>query len=162
MPGGRILVSDPKFVIKRTFGKHTWVDSLHLASELPGFYTRYLVSVKGETAVAVTFSVNQKHYDQYAGLMNKVLNTVKIFGSTYRPGAINQELAKKLKQSEDNLDIDYKLEHAKFENVDIQRKSQKRAPASNKNSNEDSLLFFLVLLVGGVIGLKILKKKKVS
>ena len=46
LPGGRVQTSDPKYVKLVNINDQQWIDSLHLASEVPGFYTRYLATTK--------------------------------------------------------------------------------------------------------------------
>lgn len=43
-----------------------WVDGLHLASEVPNYYTRYLATIKDKIAVLVTFSAHKDHYTKYS------------------------------------------------------------------------------------------------
>jgi LPXTG-motif cell wall-anchored protein len=58
---------------------HQWVDALHLASEVPGFYTRYLATVKEDLGVAVTFSVGKDQYSAYQPVMDKLASTLRVF-----------------------------------------------------------------------------------
>ena len=79
LPGGKTQVSDPRTVGLKTINSHRWVDALHLASEVPGFYTRYLATVKEDLGVAVTFSVAKDFYNQYRGIFDKVIATLRVF-----------------------------------------------------------------------------------
>lgn len=79
LPGGRTQVSEPKYAKMRTISDHRWVDALHLASEVPGFYTRYLATVKSDLGVAVTFSVGKDFYSAYQGVFDKVIETLRVF-----------------------------------------------------------------------------------
>lgn len=79
LPGGKTQVSEPKVTEMKRINDHQWVDSLHMASEVPGFYTRYLATVKEKLGVAVTFSVAKDHYQSYQGLFEKVVQTLKVF-----------------------------------------------------------------------------------
>ena len=72
-------LSQPKYLQKRRIQNHLWIDSLHLASEVPGFYTRYLVTVKGQRGVAVTFSVSARQYQSYKALFDKIMGSLKFF-----------------------------------------------------------------------------------
>ena len=72
LPGGKTQVSEPKSTEISEINGHRWVDSLHLASEVPGFYTRYLATVKADIGVAVTFSVAKDQYDAYKGVFDAV------------------------------------------------------------------------------------------
>ena len=43
-----------------------WIDGLHLASEVPNYYTRYLATIKDRIAILVTFSAHKDHYTKYS------------------------------------------------------------------------------------------------
>jgi hypothetical protein len=81
LPGGKTQVSEPKFTNIRSINNHRWVDSLHLASEVPGFYTRYLATVKEDLGVAVTFSVAKDFYSNYEGVINALIESLRVFRS---------------------------------------------------------------------------------
>ena len=91
LPGGKTQVSEAKAVSVREINGQRWVDSLHLASEVPGFYTRYLATVKDTLGIAVTFSVAKDHYDSYQDIFEKIIATLKVFdqrsasGGTWKP-----------------------------------------------------------------------------
>lgn len=46
--------------------KLKWVDGMHLGSELPHYYTRYLATLKGNVAVLVTFTAHKLFYTRYS------------------------------------------------------------------------------------------------
>jgi hypothetical protein len=79
LPGGKTQISEPKSVDVREINGQRWVDSLHLASEVPGFYTRYLATVKDSLGIAVTFSVAKDHYESYQEIFDKIIATLKVF-----------------------------------------------------------------------------------
>ena len=79
LPGGKTQVSEAKAVSVREINGQRWVDALHLASEVPGFYTRYLATVKDSLGIAVTFSVAKDHYDSYQDIFDKIIATLKVF-----------------------------------------------------------------------------------
>jgi hypothetical protein len=89
---GRTVKSDPKYAKSVQLGGHPWVDSLHLESELPGFYTRYVATVKQDIGVLVTFSINKDKYSQYLSDCENMVNTLKVFrkagGINANPGTI--------------------------------------------------------------------------
>jgi len=62
---GKPVESVVKQTKRRSIANQTWVDSLHLGSEIPNYYTRYLATVKDRLAVLVTFSAHQKYYTKY-------------------------------------------------------------------------------------------------
>jgi hypothetical protein len=79
LPGGKVQVSEAKYTKMTDVNGQQWIDALHLASEVPGFYTRYLATVKEDLGVAVTFSVSKDLYSTYQGLFDKVVSTLRVF-----------------------------------------------------------------------------------
>ncbi|PIP89584.1 MAG: hypothetical protein COW01_11445 [Bdellovibrionales bacterium CG12_big_fil_rev_8_21_14_0_65_38_15] len=79
LPGGKTQVSEPKDIKLREVNGQNWVDSLHLASEVPGFYTQYLATVKESLGIAVTFSVGKDFYDSYRGVFENIISTMRVF-----------------------------------------------------------------------------------
>ena len=79
LPGGRQIVSDPSYTKSLEINDHTWIDALHLQSEIPGFYTRYLATVKGGLGMAVTFSVGKDFYSAYLPIFERMIKSLKVF-----------------------------------------------------------------------------------
>ena len=98
LPGGKTQISEAKSVAVREINGQRWVDALHLASEVPGFYTRYLATVKDSLGIAVTFSVAKDHYDSYQDIFEKIIATLKVFdqkgasGGTWKPKGAEGDL----------------------------------------------------------------------
>lgn len=84
---GKPMKSDPKYAKNLADQqKHVWVDSLHEASEIPGFMTRYLATVKTDIGVLLTYSIRKDRWAQYAGEFDSLLKTLKVFR---KAGGIN-------------------------------------------------------------------------
>ena len=98
LPGGKSQVSEAKYTKMENINNQQWVDSLHLASEVPGFYTRYLATIKEDLGVAVTFSVGKDFYDSYKGVFDKIIATLRVFRQA---GGDASKFA--LKSKDDNL-----------------------------------------------------------
>ena len=81
LPGAKTQRSEPKFVETNNVNGQQWVDALHLASEVPGFYTRYLATTKADIGVAVTFSVTKSLYSAYKDMFEKVIQSMRVFRS---------------------------------------------------------------------------------
>ena len=79
LPGGKKQISEAKSTKMSSISDHQWVDALHLASEVPGFYTRYLATVKEDLGIAVTFSVGKDQYASYLPIMDKLVSTLRVF-----------------------------------------------------------------------------------
>lgn len=154
LPNGKSQISDPKFVSKRNINQNEWIDSLHLASEVPGFYTRYLAGIKGKTAVAMTFSVHQSVYQDYKEVIDQVLASIKVFGSAYRPGkGVNSAIAK-LRNQSGNLN-NISAIYADVGDIKVQRQRSRKA----KESSGDASFYLLLLFAIGMFVFLRIKKK---
>ncbi|OFZ21551.1 MAG: hypothetical protein A2X94_05450 [Bdellovibrionales bacterium GWB1_55_8] len=83
---GRPVKSEPKYAKTVNLNNQAWVDALHLESEIPGFYTRYLATVKEDIGVLVTYSINKAKYQNYLDDFENMIKTLKVFR---KPGGIN-------------------------------------------------------------------------
>ena len=79
--------SEMKYSKTVSLSGHAWVDSLHLESEIPGFYTRYLATVKQDIGVLVTYSINKDKYTEYLNDFENMVKTLKVFR---KAGGINK------------------------------------------------------------------------
>lgn len=78
-PNGTSIKSSPKYTKDLTLNNQQWVDSLHMESEVPGFYTRYLATVKQDIAVLVTYSINKNKYSEYQSQFEEMVKSLKVF-----------------------------------------------------------------------------------
>jgi hypothetical protein len=76
---GKPVKSEPKYGKTVNINGQAWVDALHLESEIPGFYTRYLATVKNDIGVLVTYSINKAKYQQYLDDFDNMVKTLKVF-----------------------------------------------------------------------------------
>lgn len=152
IPGGKTQTSDPQYSVVKEINGQKWIDSLHLASEVPGFYTRYLATVISDLGVAVTFSVAKDHYEKYKALFDKIIASLRAFRiSTAKAETYARGKAKDLVSGDGTLVLP-------SEGVALV-KQQVKAPKSGPS--DDMVIFYLLggLLVG-IVGFTYLKKKK--
>lgn len=150
LPGGKTQVSEGKYAKMVELNEQRWVDSLHLASEVPGFYTRYLATVKEDLGVAVTFSVSKEHYNSYQGIFDKIVATIRVFRQK------KVDLAQyKLKSKNEDL-LDSNLIPDEEGGIAVGQQQQKRAPASSQGN----MILFGLVGAAVVAGIVIMKKKK--
>lgn len=147
---GKPVKSEPKYSKMATLNSHPWVDSLHLESEIPGFYTRYLATIKEDIGVLVTYSINKVKYQQYLEDFESMVKTLKVFR---KPGGIN------VAPANSNL-FDTKIptnisEGTIFPGAPIQGGSDVAPP---KKQDDSSL--WLMLLGGAVVLFIIIKKRR--
>ncbi|MGZ3774006.1 MAG: hypothetical protein ACXVCY_16195 [Pseudobdellovibrionaceae bacterium] len=58
-----------------------WLDSLHLGSEVPNYFTRYLATIKDKIAVLVTFSAHKQFYTKYSQDFFKAVMSLRVIAS---------------------------------------------------------------------------------
>lgn len=152
LPGGKTQISEVKSVVIKTINGQRWVDALHLASEVPGFYTRYLATVKDNLGIAVTFSVGKDHYDAYQDIFEKVAATLKVF---------DQKTAdagnwKKKQVEGDLIDGTTIVDTGNRPDINV----QKKGTGTDGAGGTESILLIVGLCAVGFIILRMRKKKK--
>jgi len=83
---GKSVKSEPKYAQTSNINGHPWVDGLHFESEVPGFFTRYLATVKDDIGVLITYSISKAKYQQYLADFDSMTKTLKVFR---KAGGIN-------------------------------------------------------------------------
>ncbi|MCM2351730.1 MAG: hypothetical protein NDI69_17065 [Bacteriovoracaceae bacterium] len=151
LPGGKKQISEPKNTKLSRINEQQWVDALHLASEVPGFYTRYLATVKEDLGVAVTFSVSKDLYSTYQPIMDKLVSTLRVFRqkkntdlSSLRSGNV---------EDPNFADATFNPNAA----MDVKaNKTQKRT----ETSDDDGMMSIIAIIVVGAVVMLILKNRK--
>lgn len=72
------VVYPPKRV---NVNEHQWVDGLHLGSEVPSYFTRYLATIKDRIAVLVTFSAHRDHYAKYSSAFFRAVQSLRVIAT---------------------------------------------------------------------------------
>lgn len=152
LPGGKKQVSEPKNTKMSRINDHQWVDALHLASEVPGFYTRYLATVKEDLGVAVTFSVSKDLYTEYQPIMDKLISTLRVF----RQKGTNTDLSSlRSGNAEDPNFADVTFNP----NANVDMSGQKKVRKAEGDGGDDMLLIVAIVVIGAV-GMLIMKGRK--
>jgi len=155
LPGGQTQVSEPKYTKLNTINDHSWVDSLHMASEVPGFYTRYMATTKEDLGVAVTFSVAKDHYDSYQNLFERVIQTLKVF----RQKNIKTGDFVPVRQGKDGDLLDGPVIPSTDGIAGLGGNYRKRKKSSG-GDNSDYLIYLIIIAGAGFALVKLRKKKK--
>ena len=154
LPGGKKQVSEPKYTKMSKVNEQQWVDALHLASEVPGFYTRYLATVKEDLGVAVTFSVTKDLYSTYQPIIDKMVSTLRVFRQKQNTTDLAALRGNKNAEDPNFADTTFNPNTV----VDMQaNKTQKRAADSGGG---DDLTLYIALGAIAAIGFVIMKGKK--
>ncbi|MFS4460849.1 hypothetical protein [Bdellovibrio sp. HCB2-146] len=93
-------MSESKVVYKSKtvqINDQNWIDSLHLGSEVPNYFTRYLATIKDRIAILVTFSAHKQYYTKYSQDFFKAVMSLRVIAaknllstpdrSSLRPGS---------------------------------------------------------------------------
>ncbi|MCY4643313.1 MAG: hypothetical protein OXB88_01715 [Bacteriovoracales bacterium] len=141
---GKTYVSRPKYVRSRRIGEYLWIDALQLAGEVPGYYTRYMATVKGEVGTAVTFTVIKNKYDDYKDIFDKIISSIRFFEGKGKALSLNQS-----KREQDLLS---------FGNLFKRGESSQ----SQKNPLDDAVPFFFIFafLIPVIMGFFLYQKNK--
>jgi hypothetical protein len=59
-----------------------WIDGLHMSSEVPNFFTRYLATIKDKIAVLVTFSAHKDAYSKYSPEFFKAVQSLRVVAAS--------------------------------------------------------------------------------
>jgi hypothetical protein len=78
---GQPLQSQVLKVEQINIGSHPWVDGMHLSSEVPNYYTRYLATTKDKIGILVTFSAHKLHYTKYSSDFFRAIESLRITAS---------------------------------------------------------------------------------
>lgn len=152
LPGGKKQISEPKNTKLTTINNHRWVDALHLASEIPGFYTRYLATVKEDLGVAVTFSVSKDQYAAYQPIIDKLVSTLRVF----RQKKADLSDLRAGKSDDPNFsDATFNPNSA----MDLQVNRTKKRPEENEGG-DDTMLILGAIVIGALVFMMMKKKKK--
>jgi len=149
LPGGKMQRSEPKYTKSKPINNQQWVDALHLASEVPGFYTRYLATVKEDLGVAVTFSVTKDLYNAYQGVFDNVVASLRVFRQKKQKLALSNRKDGATGSFEDTTFV------PEGENFNIGANKKKKRKSSDEGG--DGVLLYAGL---GIAALLVLKKLK--
>lgn len=72
------IVYKPKNV---SINDQPWIDGLHLGSEVPNYFTRYLATIKDRIAVLVTLSAHKNYYDRYSNEFFKTVMSLRVIAT---------------------------------------------------------------------------------
>ena len=150
-PQGKTITSEVRYAQTKNIGDQPWVDALHLESEISGFYTRYIATVKDGIGVLVTYSVNKNKYQDYAAMFEAMVKSLKAFrrdgGLNAAPANSNLFSNAKTALSNDTV----------FGNIDG---AADEKPKKKPNLMDDPMVFYGGIAVGALVLLMILKKMK--
>ena len=75
---GQTLQSQVYKVEQTTINNQPWIDGMHISSEVPNYYTRYLATTKDKIAILVTFSAHKLFYTKYNSDFFRAIKSLKV------------------------------------------------------------------------------------
>jgi hypothetical protein len=142
---GESVTSEPRYVKELDITGKPWIDSLHLQSEIPDFYTRYLATVESDLGILVTFSVRKDKYEEYAPQIEAMVKSLRAFR---KPGSINDG---------GNIPGIGGTENPIFE---PNNPDNPKPPRNSQGGDDTGMMVLVLLLAAGGVGFFIWKKKK--
>jgi len=149
--GGKPMKSEPRYAKTLNLNGHPWADALHLESEIPGFYTRYLATVKDDIGILVTYSIVKSKYQDYLKDFENMVNTLKVFR---KAGGVNTKTEGSVLQA---VNIPANMSDTSvFQNVNPTGAGDQ---APRKAEKSDDLMLYGII-AAAAIAFFIIKKKK--
>jgi hypothetical protein len=150
LPGGKRQISEAKSTKMTNINGQQWVDALHLASEVPGFYTRYVATVKEDLGLAVTFSVGKDQYAAYLPIMDKLISTLRVF----------RQKKAELADLRNGKSEDPNFADTTFNPNSTMDLAANKTKARGDSGEDDSSMLLIGLVIAAAVGFIIMKGKK--
>lgn len=154
LPGGKEVISQPKYANNKTMNGQVWADSMHTDSEIPNFFTRYLATVYQDIAVLVTYSVNKTKFADYQKQFDDMVTSMKVFR---KQGGMNTQLAAA------NTNLFNQVSKPSLPGLDTGEGAVGQAQGGankSKGSSDSGNMGLLALVAVGIAGFLYIKKKR--
>lgn len=80
--GGEVSQSKVQYKAKQvSINDQLWIDGLHLGSEVPNYFTRYLATIKEKIAILITFSAHKDFYTKYSADFFKAVQSLRVIAA---------------------------------------------------------------------------------
>ncbi|MCB0356225.1 MAG: hypothetical protein KDD40_04420 [Bdellovibrionales bacterium] len=66
------------FVKQELINQQYWIHALHLNSNIPNYFTEYLVTLKGDLAIGIELNFHQSRYSKYKDKMIEISNKLQL------------------------------------------------------------------------------------
>lgn len=158
---GRKVSSKVIRVKQNILNSHRWVDGFHLASEVPNYYTRYIVTTKNNLAVLISFTASKSKWSKYSNDFDRTINSVRLLNVSK---AVQQLRLRKNKNygNKKSVSVSSFLEGVVAEEGDFLDDGSSDGFFSSLFSKDSAaqnlgILFIIAILI--FLGIRILRKK---
>ena len=153
-PGPSEIRVRPKRV---QIANHGWVDSIHLGSELPNFFTRYLATTKKNLAVLVTLSAHRTAYQKYSLGFSNLVNSIRVTSDNNL--LTSPQSIPTIGKSSDTGTLGGSMQNV-LSDDDLLLGEGAMPPPESKKDDSSRYILILILAVVGIVGYYVISKKK--
>lgn len=75
---GKGYTTQVKYVKDKKIREQMWVDSLQIGSEIPGFVSRYVASIKEQVAGLISYHVAESVFPKWAEILDRMIDSAEI------------------------------------------------------------------------------------
>lgn len=75
---GNTYTTDIKYTKQKKIRDQIWIDSLQIGSEVPGFISRYVTSIKEQVAALISYHVAESAFPKWAETLDKMIDTAEL------------------------------------------------------------------------------------
>lgn len=134
-----------------------WVDAEHMESEIPGYMTRYLATVKEDIAVLITYSIQKDKIALYQKTFDDMVKSLRVFRKKQlADNTAGAAKAAAINTAQIPTSVDGNTVFGTAPKPEAVKESRPDAPSGGGSG----LLLPIVLLAGAAGGFILYKKKK--
>jgi hypothetical protein len=150
--GASRVVYPPKQV---KINDHVWIDGLHMGSEVPNYFTRYLASIKDRIAILVTYSAHKNFYTKYSQDFFKSIQSLRVIATA---NLLDNPQANGIRASSETLGAP--IGSAMPQDMSMQEGQNEGAAGSQGQKTKMMMMGIAILLAGIAIYIFIKMKQK--
>lgn len=133
--------------------EHVWIDGLHMGSEVPNYFTRYLATIKDRIAILVTFSAHKNFYTKYSQDFFKAVMSLRVIATK---NLLNDPKLGPLRPGSETLGQSIN-QNMPSEMAGMEAMPEEGTGSGNKTK---SVLFGIAILLAAAAGYVLLKMRK--
>lgn len=147
---GNTYTTDIKYTKQKKIRDQLWVDSLQIGSEVPGFVSRYVTSIKEQVAALISYHVAETAFPKWAEILDKMIDSAEL---RFDPKAFEE-----LMRNSQNM----KLFSGRGAGLGQRKPTAEQVAAKTPEGTSDDLITTILgaAILVGALGFLIYKKRK--